>query len=657
MTKKSICMLLAVLLLCSLVFSVPDVYAEGLPFDDVKPGKWYYDSVSWAYENGYVSGITPTTFEPNSNCTRAQFVMILWVIADRPEPTIGNPFVDVKESHWFYKAVLWAKEIGLTDGKTPDTFAPNDTCSRAEAVFFIWKYFGGEVVAPEVQFTDVRTGAYYYNAVNWAFSNGITSGTDVSLFSPKTNVTRAMVVTFLYRQKHVLDGGQHEFALIEDAAASCTLPAYQVYACECGNSKTIYSGSALDHVFSLIEELPATCTQGDSKTYACDRCGMLKTEYSGEPLGHNFCKAKLIADATATSPTIYQLVCIRCGEHDGNGNRSLGKPIYAQPTSHNKYKSHTWTEDELINGIQFTSTDGATATIRRKWFANAWCYIAEFVLPEGAYSHFTGTNVVNMYGSNNPAYYKIAVDLLEKTNKVPDAQILVNGDTQLCIDPEHGVNNDLETMRAGVVYAGKNNRDRTSWSSTYWNPTNGTFGTVRDLVPDIRDSKFSTLQSLGITDVFCFSSAATVSDGMMDMTEFASASDYDESSYSTNQARRQRTMIGFKKEGTTVHIYFVVADGICITDISRQSQKEPKYWANDFASWGNNNREMMILLSTMDVDYARYMDGGHSAAMAIRFNGEVQQINAIGRDPITINGVTYSIDPAYRALWDFLYFR
>ena len=73
--------------------------------------------------------------------------MILWGIAGKPEPTIENPFTDVREGKWYYSAVLWAKETGLTDGKTPTTFAPNDTCTRAEAVFFIWKYFGSEIVS------------------------------------------------------------------------------------------------------------------------------------------------------------------------------------------------------------------------------------------------------------------------------------------------------------------------------------------------------------------------------------------------------------------------------------------------------------------------------------------------------------------------------
>ena len=605
-------MLLAALLLFSLVLSGPSAYAEGLPFTDVKEGRWYYDAVSWAYENEYVSGVTPTTFEPNKVCSRAEFVMILWGIAGKPEPTIENPFTDVREGKWYYSAVLWAKETGLTDGKTPTTFAPNDTCTRAEAVFFIWKYFGSEIVSPEVSFKDVRTNAYYYNAVNWAFSNGVTSGMDLDLFSPKTNVTRAMVVTFLYRQKHVLDGGRHEF--------------------------------------SLIEVLPETCTQGASKTYSC-LCGNKKTIFTSEPLGHDFCKAELIADATANTPTIYQLVCIRCGEHDGNGNRSLGKPIFGPPVFHSNYRSHQWTQQELVNGIQFSSSDGATATIRRKWFANAWCYIAEMVLPEGAYSHLTGTNLVNMFGSNNSNNRISAYNLMKNTNKVSDAQILFNGDTRLFVD--------RETMRGGKIYTGKSNITTAGWDMTYWNPSTGTYGTIRSLGFGSAPS-FTTLKGMGVTDVYYFR-VPTIQNGRMDMTEFYSEADYDPHSYEIMQddhvegtrARRQCTMMGFKKEGDTVHVYFVVADGNCVTN---HDATKPNEWSNDFASYGNSKREMMILLSTLGADYAMNMDGGHSAAMIIRRNGVVEQISATDRDSIKINGVTYSAVEA-RKLWDFIYFK
>ena len=651
MTKKTISLFLAALLLFSLVLSAPAASAEGLPFVDVKEGKYYYEAVEWAYENGYVSGTSETTFSPNKECTRAEFVMILWAIAGKPEPTIDNPFADVREGKWYYKAVLWAKETGLTDGKTPDTFAPNDTCTRAEAVFFIWKYFGAPVLEPEVEFDDVKAGRWYYDAVNWAFSSGITSGTDYHLFSPHANVTRAMLVTFLFHQKHVLDGGEHAFALIEDVPASCAHPAYRIYACECGNRKTVYYGDPLEHVYSLIEELPATCTQGESKTYACTGCGILKTEYSGEPLGHDFCQAKLIADATATSPTIYQLVCIRCGEHDGNGNRRLGKSIYGPPVFHSNYKSHVWTEDELINGIQFTSSDGATATIRRKWFANAWCYIAEIVLPEGAYSHFTGTNIVNLFGTSDESVRIPAYDLMN-SGLVPDAQIMFNGDTQLF--------SFKQTLRAGQVYLGRTPNEIAGWDASYWNPSDGSYGSLRSLRPTIKDTKFSTLTALGITDTYSFR-AATLVDGRMNMDEFNSSPDYDPNSYSYQQddpvngskARRQCTMMGFKREGTTVHIFFVVADGNAVID---HNSANPSEWANDFASYGNYKREMMILLSTLGAEYAANMDGGHSAAMVIRLNGVVEQVSATDRDKVTINGVEYSEIDA-RELWDFVYFK
>ncbi len=650
MVKKSLSLLLAALLLLTLVLSVPGASAEGLPFSDVREGKWYYEAVKWAYENGYVSGTSEDTFSPNKECTRAEFVMILWVIAGRPEPTIENPFTDVREGKWYYKAVLWAKETGITDGKTPDSFAPNDYCTRAEAVTFIWNYFGKPVVDPEVQFSDVKIGKWYYNSVNWAFSNGVTSGTSPTTFSPHINVTRAMVVTFLFRMKHVLEGGQHEFELIEVLPETCTQGASKIYGCVCGNTKTIYEGDPLghDYVESVVEP---SCAESGYTAHICSRCGDAWYDNYVAALGHDFCKAKLISDATANSPTVYQLVCARCGEHDGNGDRSLGKPIFGPPEFNTDYATHHWTEDELINGIQFSSDNGATATIRRKWFANAWCYIAEMVLPEGAYSQFTGTNIVNMFGSNNESNRISAYNLMRNTNQVNEAQILFNGDTQLY--------NYKQTMRAGQVYLGKNPNENAGWDVTFWNPTNGSYGAVRDLLPSIRDTKFSTLKALGITDVFCFR-IATIKYGRMDMTEFYSEADYDEDSYKIYQlgpngikARRQCTMMGFKKEGSTVHIFFVVADGNSVTN---HDATTPNHWSNDFASYGNTKREMMILLSTLGAEYAMNMDGGHSAAMIIRRNGQVEQINATDRNVTVIDNVTYSEVPA-RELWDFLYFK
>ena len=164
-------------------------------------GNWAHDAIDWAIVNKITSGTSATTFSPNAGCTRAQVVTFLWRAAGSPEPTsTSNPFTDVKESAYYYKAVLWAVEKGITMGTAADKFSPDATCTRAQIVTFLWRYEG--TPAPKTNnnlFTDVKAGAYYEKAVLWAAETGVTAGTSVTTFSPDDTCTRAQVVTFLYR--------------------------------------------------------------------------------------------------------------------------------------------------------------------------------------------------------------------------------------------------------------------------------------------------------------------------------------------------------------------------------------------------------------------------------------------------------------------------
>ena len=586
-----------VLLLISLILITPfsRVYADDLPFVDVKPGSWYYNALCWAYENKYVSGVDDTHFGPNQPCTRAQIVTILYGIAGKPEVHIENPFDDIAPKNYYYNAVLWAVENKITGGVSDHQFGPNQKCTRAQAVTFIWAYFGREVVPPEVQFDDVPAGAYYYDAVNWAFSNGITAGTEWNLFSPKTTVTRAMVVVFLRAQKHVLEGGTHEFQYVEDVPISCTAPEGKRYACECGNTKTIYTGTAV--------------------------------------LGHDFCKAKLISDATEKKATVYQLTCIRCGKADSVGNRSLGKPIFAQPFIQSNLPTHVWTEDELKEGIHLSSTDGAEATITRKWFGNAWCYIAHIVLPKGAYHHFTGVNVYALTGRNNMEDYRPGYQQLVQT---PEAKLLVTGDTRLL--------NDKATLRGGVGY-----KDGISSGFSCWSSITGQFGQIKNIVGKTGNLSPSELTAAKVTDALCFG-LPYIEDGRMDMEIFASELDYDASTYKQQNLRRQVSGMGLRREGDTVHIYLVACDGCTYTNTD---SSDPFNFANDRASYGNSKRELMILMSTLGVDFEINLDGGWSVCMNIRNpDGSVEQLNAADFSLKT----GWSPWPA-RELWDFLYFK
>lgn len=170
------------------------------PFIDIKPNTWYYTPVGWAVSNGITSGTSETTFSPNANCTRAQVVTFLWNVTGREKPTIQTSrFEDVQDpSKYYYNAVKWADEKGITSGKTKNRFAPDDIVTRAEFVTFLYKIKGSVPSTDKCSFTDVPKGKYYYTPVIWAFENNVTKGKSETLFDPNGICSRAQVVTFLY---------------------------------------------------------------------------------------------------------------------------------------------------------------------------------------------------------------------------------------------------------------------------------------------------------------------------------------------------------------------------------------------------------------------------------------------------------------------------
>ena len=170
------------------------------PFVDVPDDSYCIDPVLWAVEKGITKGIDDTHFDPEGKCARAFVVTFLWRAAGSPEPeTTVNPFTDVKEGDFFYKAVLWAVEEGITKGTSDTTFAPGSICSRAEVVTFLWRYMGEPEVDTESGFSDVVAGAWYEAPINWAVEAGVTNGMGDGTFGAAKTCTRAQVVTFLYR--------------------------------------------------------------------------------------------------------------------------------------------------------------------------------------------------------------------------------------------------------------------------------------------------------------------------------------------------------------------------------------------------------------------------------------------------------------------------
>ncbi len=171
-------------------------------FYDVPNDAYYYEAVKWAVENGITRGTDDTHFSPDGICTRAQAVTFLWRAAGSPEPeTRTMPFTDVPAGSYYYDAVLWAVENGITKGTSDTMFSPDATCSRAQIVTFLWRSEKSPAAGSRNPFADVKSSAYYADAVLWAVKEDITKGTTNTTFSPDADCTRAQIVTFLWRCK------------------------------------------------------------------------------------------------------------------------------------------------------------------------------------------------------------------------------------------------------------------------------------------------------------------------------------------------------------------------------------------------------------------------------------------------------------------------
>ncbi len=171
---------------------------ETLDFADVSTDAYYYEAVKWAAKKGITGGIGNGLFGPNQPCTRAQIVTFLWRAAGSPEPKSMSSFSDVSADSYYAKAVAWAVENGITTGTGDGKFSPDATCTRAQSVTFLFRAIG-KLVDSKAEFSDVLTDSYYANAVAWAVENGVTNGIGDGLFGPDNSCTRAQIVTFLFR--------------------------------------------------------------------------------------------------------------------------------------------------------------------------------------------------------------------------------------------------------------------------------------------------------------------------------------------------------------------------------------------------------------------------------------------------------------------------
>ena len=165
-------------------------------FTDVKADAYYAGPVKWAVDNGVTAGTTATTFSPSATCTNAQVLTFMWRAAGSPEPAIASPFANLSGSEYYAKAAVWAYEKGMVTGTSFDS---GKACTRAMTMEYFWKQAGSPETAVSDKFADVSAGSSYAQAVAWAVENGVTAGTSETTFSPDNTCTRAQIVTFLYR--------------------------------------------------------------------------------------------------------------------------------------------------------------------------------------------------------------------------------------------------------------------------------------------------------------------------------------------------------------------------------------------------------------------------------------------------------------------------
>ena len=170
------------------------------PFVDVSEKEYYYDAVLWVYKNNITEGEDETHFAPKKTCTRGQTATFLWRVKGKPEAeSTDYPFVDVSEKGYYYDAVLWAYENGIAEGTDSTHFEPDAAVTRGQFVTFLYRTMGKPGYTTENPFSDVSKAEYYYDAVLWAYENGIAEGMDGTHFAPGSTCTRAEAVTFLYR--------------------------------------------------------------------------------------------------------------------------------------------------------------------------------------------------------------------------------------------------------------------------------------------------------------------------------------------------------------------------------------------------------------------------------------------------------------------------
>lgn len=319
--KKLIISMFVMMMLISMLPQVS--YAtEEVPFrfDDVQNEKsYYFDAVYWAYnsEPQITTGRTDSLFMPNDPCTRAEIVTFLWRFAKLPETKQKTlPFDDVAYSGFYRQALLWAYENGIAAGTSDTVFDPNTGCTRAQVVTFLWRLAGKpEPDAQSSKFTDLAPKKYYYKAVLWAAENNITNGMSETVFSPDGPCTRAQIVSLLNR----FDGYDytlcdHEYEYVEKISQSCTEKGYTKYICGyCGQEHKDDYVNALGHDMQQTNVIAPSCTNQGYSEYVCTVCGLTRRDNYVNALGHDMKQFDVFAPS-CIDRGYTEYKCSRCGE-------------------------------------------------------------------------------------------------------------------------------------------------------------------------------------------------------------------------------------------------------------------------------------------------------------------------------------------------------
>lgn len=603
MFKKILATILVAAILLTLV---PSVLAA-TTFKDVPDDAYYKTAVYWAVANGITCGTSDTTFSPNLICNRAQMLTFLWRHAGSPtnyDTSKLNSVTDIPKNAYYTTAMEWAVANGIITPSNGEV-KPKNTVTRQDLCYYIYNAAVAAGYAPAKYTTTItQLDGIYKNissipgwaksAVSWCFDNKVISGKGDDDLALNDKATRAEVIVILYRYNGVK---------------------------QCGG-----------HNLTFVKTVSPTCTKAGYDEFKCTKCKQKFMANWQKALGHDYSKATLVKEATFETATQYQFVCSRCGVK--GETRSLGKPILAYPNpgrGTNPYNVLTWGSNSG-NGKKtielYNDNNGTKVTLTRKWFGSAWCYIADIQIKSGTYSKLKGaSSYINGSVATSTVYNKLSA--------ISNAVVMINGDA--CIY------NDWGNLRGGVAY-GTTIQAYTSAPGHYWNPSTGVYGALSSLGLGSAP-KISDLKSLGITDTYRFYGGAWIKDGKL-TSSLVEGSDCDESTYQKVNGRRQGTFMGFKKSGSTIHVYLVVSEGNPFTNIAPSSASTVKSYSTDAASYGLIGREKMLLLATLGCDYAFGLDGGGSTQMAVRHGGKIYQVN----------GITNFQDGSVRPVWDFIYF-